>query len=204
MSSYATAHEWYAWYFVTKGQSDQAIEKANQALALDPLSLIINAVLGWVHYWARQYDLAIEQFQKTLELDSDFPWACSWLGQSYLQKREFQEAITALQNATTHSSGSAQYLATLGHAYALANRRQDALEILNQLNELSKQRFVSPYDRALIYAGLAEKNQAIAWLQRAYLERTGWLTLLKADPRFDSVRAEPEFTDLMRLICVDG
>jgi len=91
-------------------------------------------------------------------------------------------------------------LAELGHAYAVAGKRSEAHKVLAQLEELSKQRNVSPSDMAAIYTGLGEKDQAFAWLRKACEERAGGVTTLKVNPKFDGLRSDPRFADLLRRI----
>jgi hypothetical protein len=112
------------------------------------------------------------------------------IGQT-MAKSEFQKGISL-------TDGSTYALARLGHAYAVEESRGEAQMILNQLNGLSKQKYVSAYDFAVIHAGLGEENEAFAWLDRAYDERTVWLTYLKVDPSLDSLRSDPRYADLLR------
>ena len=92
------------------------------------------------------------------------------------------------------------YVAALGHAYALAGKRDEALKVLDELKELSKEKRVSPGDMALLYTGLGQREQALEWLEKAYEERCGDLAYLKVDPRFDSLRSDPRFQNLLRRI----
>jgi serine/threonine-protein kinase len=197
-NNYATAHHWYGWCLALTGRPDEAIGEFNHALKLDPLSLIINAAAGWNLYVARNYDQAIEHLQRTMELDPNFPRFHYWLGQSYVQTGMFEDAITEFRMAVSISPSSPQYVAALGHAYAVAGKRDEAQKVLDELKELSKRRYVSPFDIALVYTGLANENQAFKWLEEAYKEHAGWLVLLKVEPRLDSLRHDPRFQDLLR------
>ena len=119
------------------------------------------------------------------------------LGEAYLKQRKFPEAIAEIQKAGQF--GLTQ-TATLGYAYAVAGNRAGAEKVLGQLQLLSKQKYVPPFTRALIYAGLGDKNQAFASLEKAYGERSVWMPWLKVDPKFESLRSDPRFTDLMRRV----
>jgi tetratricopeptide (TPR) repeat protein len=111
----------------------------------------------------------------------------------------FEEAIAEIQKAVTLSAGSGvYYLAQLGNAYALSGKRGEALRILDELMKQSQHKYVSPTDFAIVYIGLEEKDQAFAWLERAYEERSGFLTELTVEPMFDSLRSDPRFQELMR------
>ncbi len=196
--SYAIAHHWYAEYLAAMGRMDEAIAEKKRALELDPLSLIVNASLGWIFYLARQYDQAIEQLRKTLELDPNFAVAHWLLGQIYEQKEMFKEAIVEFQEAITYSGGNSTILASLGHAYAVAGKRDNAMKVLGKLKELSKRKYVSSYDIAEIYIGIGEKDRAFEWLKNAYEEGARALVFLKVEPRLDSLRSDPRFTALLK------
>jgi len=199
-SSYATAHMWCAHLFVTLGRHEEALAESNRALQCDPLSLIINTSLGWTFYFARNYNPSQEQLRKTLDMDPSFAFAHVCLGQAYEQKGMFEEAISEFQKGITFSGGSTYALAGLGHAYAMAGKRDEAQSVLNQLKDLSKQKYVSAYDIAAIYTGLGEKEQAFAWLEMAYEERSHLLTYLKVEPTLDPLRSDPHFADLLRRV----
>jgi serine/threonine protein kinase/tetratricopeptide (TPR) repeat protein len=198
--NYSMTHQLYADYLRVMGRPDEAIAEIKRAQELEPLSLNTNAVVGVHFYFARQYDQAIEQCQKTLELDSNFAPAHLFLGWAYVQKARYEEAIAAVKKATLLSPGDLRPLSALGYAYAMSGQTGEAMNILDQLKELSRRRYISPHDRAIIYAGLGEKEQAFAWLDNAYADRSWPLPLLKVDPRFDSLRSDPRFADLVRRI----
>jgi serine/threonine protein kinase/Tfp pilus assembly protein PilF len=196
--NYATTYQWYADYLVVMGRLDETIAQIKRAQELDPLSLIINTIVGLHLYQARQYDQAIEQCQKTLEMDPNFAQAHLALGMAYEQKARYEEAIAALQKATTLSPSNPFIVSALGHAYAVSGQPREAMKILHQLQDLSQRRYISPHEMAIIYAGLGEKDQAFAWLEKAYADRVWRLPFLKVEPRFDSLRSDPRFQDLLR------
>ncbi len=196
--NYATAHHWYGLHLEEMGQFDRAMAEMRRAQELDPLSLIIGTAMGGSFYFARQYDQAIEQLQKTLELDPNFSWAHYLAAWAYEQKGMYEEAVTALKNALTLRGGSPEILARLGHTYAKSGRRDEAMEILDELHDLSKQGHVSSYDVAVIHVGLGDLDQAFALLERAYVERSSRLVYLNVDPLFDCLRSDPRFADLVR------
>ena len=199
-ASYASAHQWCANLFNALGRREEALTEMKKAQELDPLSLIINADLGRTFYFARQYDQSLEQFRKTLDMDPNFALAHLWLGQVYEQRRTYEAAIVEFQKGISVFGGSSYALARLGHAYAVAGRRGEAQMVLNQLDELAKQKYVSPYDTAVIYAGLGEKDRAFAWLERAYEERSNSLDFLKVEPSLDPLRSDARFQDLIRRV----
>ena len=196
--SYATAHNFYAMYLSYMGRHDEAIAEIGRAEELDPLSPIINAIGGFVLFFARRYDEAIAQCRRTLELNAGFHPAHLYLGWAYEQKKLYGEAISEYQKAMALEQGSPRLAAGLAGAYAAAGNRTEALKIVSNLTELSKRRYVPPYDIAQIYTALHDFDQACAWLEKAYEERTYLLVMLKVDPRNDPVRSDPRFQDLLR------
>ena len=202
--SYATGHSWYSECLAAMGRLDEALAQAKRSEDLDPLSLIIRAVSGWISYLGRYYNKAIEEEKATLEMDPNFALAHYYLGLACEQARRYQEAVEELQKAArTLSASSPEVLGALGHSYAISGRRTEALRILNQLQQLSKQSYVSPYARAIITVGLGEKDAALEHLRNAYEEhgRGGLgLTYIKVDPRLDSLRSHPEFQELQRAL----
>jgi len=198
---YATAHQWYAVHYLTAmGRVDLALQEMKRALVLEPTSLVMNAFMGATLYFAERYDDAIEQCRRTIEMDPNFAVAHWHLGLAYEQKDMFDEAIAEFQTATALSGGSLLMKASLGHAYAKANRKDEAIMILDELKELSKERYVSSYETAAIYVALGDNEQEFKLLERAYKEHCFHLVYLKVWPQFSIVRADPRVQDLVQRI----
>jgi tetratricopeptide (TPR) repeat protein len=147
---------------------------------------------------ARQYDEAIEQSRKTIEMDRRFATAYQNLGRSYEQKGMYAEAVATFQELNKVAPDNS--LAFLGHADALAGNTDEARKILAQLKQLSARRYVSPYSVAMIYAGLGDKEQTLAWLERAYQQRVHNMIFLKVEPELDGLRSEPRFAALVQQV----
>jgi len=197
--AYAPAHQWYSSYLVAVERFDEAIAEAKRTEELEPLSFVASSHLGWIYYLSGQNDKAIEQCRKILELDpSSFP-ARRYLGLAYEAKGMYAEAITEFQTGVK-LSGSPLMLALLGHAYAASGKTAEAKQVLNDLQQLQDQRYVSPYTVAAIYAGLGDNEQAFKWLQTAVEERDIWLMNLKVDPVFAKLRSQRQFTDILARI----
>jgi serine/threonine-protein kinase len=199
--NYATAHQWYGngYLLAIMERFDEAIAEGKRALELDPLSLIVNSDLGQDYYFARQYDQAIEQLLKNAEIDPSFYTAHANLGMAYQAKGSFQEALAEYRRARELSDDPI-VLARLGYALAASGQRTGALQTLDQLKEISKQRYVPAYGFAILYAGLGEKEQAFEWLERSYQDREPKLTRLKVDPLLDPLRPDPRFADLVHRV----
>jgi len=195
--SYASAYQQYGITLAVMGHFEAAIAQSKRALELDPLSLPINATMGAVLYFVRQYDQAIEQSRKTLELDPNFPLARWVLGLAYVQKSQYEEGIAELEKLQVSSPGFLlNSLLALGYAHALAGNRAEAENLLNQLNELSKQKYVPAWSIAAVHACLGDKDKAFEWLEKASDDRHTYH--LKLFPAFDLLRSDPRFADLLR------
>jgi TolB-like protein/Flp pilus assembly protein TadD/predicted Ser/Thr protein kinase len=198
---YATAHQWYAIHYLTAtGRLDEALQEMQKALELEPASLVMNTFMGATLYYAGRYDEAIDQCRKTIEMDPTFAVAHWHLGLAYEQKHVFDAAIEELQKATSLSGGSPLMRAALGHAYAISQKTHEANQILGELNELSKQQYVSPYELAAIYVALGNNEQAFQLLEKAHTEHSFHLVNLNVSPQFRSIRSDPRFQDLVRRI----
>jgi tetratricopeptide (TPR) repeat protein len=199
--NHATAHYWHAlWHLLPTGQFEKCLAEIKKAQELDPLSLILNAGIGWQFYFARQLDQAITALQKTLAMDENFLFARDLLGQAYAQKGMHERAIAEMEKAVALSNRRTLSLGALGHAYALAGKSDEARKILDELLALAQQKYVSSYDVALVYAGLGEKEQALEWLEKAYGEQNGWLSFLNVEPRFDALRPDAKFQELIQKV----
>jgi DNA-binding winged helix-turn-helix (wHTH) protein/tetratricopeptide (TPR) repeat protein len=198
--NYATGHIWYSDYLSAIGRFEEALNEVRRALELDPLSLINNLNLALPHYFARQYDSAIEQILKALELDPYSALGHWSLGQAYRQSGKHEEALGELHKATELSGGSPLVLAALGHTYAVAGQPQEAHKIIAQLQACAHRRYVSPYEIAVIFAGLGEPERAFEWLDRACEEHAGRLFFLRVDPYWDNLREYRRFTSLLQQV----
>jgi adenylate cyclase len=203
----ADAHHWYSHYLMAQGRIEESLTQSKRTLELGPFDILFNVHLGWHYLYARQYDQALDQIEKTIEMDKNYAETYPWLGLILEQKGRYAEAIAAFQNAIRlFPGGSSITEAELGHTYAVSGNREEAQKIIAGLQELAKSKYVSSFQIAAIYAGLSaspartEKDQAFAWLEKAYEERSDGLVYLMAEQRFDSLRSDPRFKDLARRI----
>jgi eukaryotic-like serine/threonine-protein kinase len=198
--NYASAHHFYSICLLTAGRQSEAVAEIKRAQELDPLSLIISSVQGWIYYQGREFNLAVDQFTRALEMDPKYVPALLDLGATYLRIGEYSKAIAKFEEAKAVAGETGRILADLAQAYAIAGRRSEALKILRRLESLSKAGFVSTWDLALVHAALADKSETIELLQKAADERVGWVILLGVDPALDSLRSEPAFQRLKQRV----
>ena len=193
-------YHFYGHYLQVVGRVEEAIQETKRGLELDPTSLVINAELGWAYYCARRYDQAIAQDRKTLELDPNFVYSSWVICQSYAQTERFQESFAELKRARTIDANWSYLIAELGYAYAASGERAEAERILQHLKERATREYVDALLIAYIYVGLGQKDQAFAWLEKGYQERSGLMPFLKNEPKWDPLREDGRFADLLRRI----
>jgi serine/threonine-protein kinase len=198
--AYATGHHWYAiTYLAPLGLFENARTEIEKAEELDPLSASIKRDIAVILFNGRLYEEAIEQCKKTIELEPAFPSSYWALGLAYEGLAQYEPAVAAFQHAVAHSgSHTPRFLGALGHVYARWGKRAEALKVLEEMNELSQNRYVSPFDFAMIYLGLGNSDTAFEWLERACKARCYELVFLQVDPRFDAVRTDVRFARLLK------
>ena len=192
---YATAYHWYSEFLTMNDREEEAIAAISRAHEIDPLSAVISTTLGEHLYYARRYDEAIAQLRKTLDLSPDFGTAHFMLGLALEQKGLFEAAIAELQRAKATAALDRAAGASLAHSYALAGRLRDARRVLV---ELLASKSAAPYEIAVVYQGLGEREQVFDWLEKIEDTAGEINRLLRCDPRLDSLRAEPRFQNLLR------
>ena len=198
--NYATAHDWYSYYLMAMGRFDEARKEVNRAHELDPLSITISTDIGFNYYYRRNYDEAINQLRATLATSPNFPLAHLWLGRAYQQKKMYGEAIDEFNKTDAALPGWVVTIAGIGHAYGEWGHHDEAKQVLVRLNQMTREKYVTPYGVALVYAGLGDKDQAFAWLNNAVAGRSHWLVWLNRDPRWDRLRSDPRFGDLKKRV----
>jgi TolB-like protein/DNA-binding winged helix-turn-helix (wHTH) protein/Tfp pilus assembly protein PilF len=203
-SNYAEAHQFYTWFLVAMGRTEEAHTPSRRALTLDPLAITAYLTASDVFYFSRQYDRAITQLQEALDLYPNDPLALPRLSWSYVQKGMFKEAIGEIERAATLSPEYTENLWMLGHAYAVAGKTAAARKALDDLHALAEKKYVPPRGFALIHTGLGENDEALEWLERAYQDRDGWMAMLQVHPKLDVLRGDPRFQDLLRRMNFPG
>jgi DNA-binding winged helix-turn-helix (wHTH) protein/TolB-like protein/tetratricopeptide (TPR) repeat protein len=190
--NYAMAHNWYAQYLAFMGRPEEASRESKRAQEIDPLSPWTNA--GFISFLARRYDEGIAESQKALELDPQFAAAHMVIGLSYVQKKNYEQAIAELQKAQDNPDSRA----LLAYAYGVAGKRNEARQLLEELQHVAKEKYVSPFPVAATYVGLGETDKAFEMLEKAYAERSWAMGMLKVNPIFDPIRSDQRYIELLR------
>jgi eukaryotic-like serine/threonine-protein kinase len=195
--TYPTANHWHAEYVMTMGRHAEAIACMKHSQDLDPLSLIISVAIGWALYMARRYDEGIEQLLGTVELDPNYPVTHWILGLLYRKTGRYELAVTEGEKSVTLSGGSPLLRAALAQTYAESGRQKEALQVLDDLTNLAKHKYVAPHFFVGIHIGLGENDRAMDWLEKSHEDHSHWLIYLHIDPSMDSLRSNPRFQDLL-------
>ena len=170
------------------------------AQSLDPVSSIISRDIALSHYYRRDFEAALEQCDHTIEQNPHFSPAYWTLGLVQEQRGDLDEAVAAFQRAIELSPPSLRILGALGRALARAGRKNEALRVLGELEELATRRYISPFELALIYFALERVNEGFELLAKAFQDRCYELATIKVDPRFDSVAKDKRFASIIAQI----
>jgi TolB-like protein/DNA-binding winged helix-turn-helix (wHTH) protein/Flp pilus assembly protein TadD len=199
--NFARAHSSRGRYLLVLDRTDESLAETKRAVELDPLSYRVRWDRWLLLYLVGRYDEAAEQCQKMQELDLSRDLGHVYCGDVDVQQGKLAEGIQELEKAVALSEGSTpRAIAHLGYAYAVAGRKNDAEEQLAKLKEVAKKHHVHPDLLAGVYAGLGQKEEAFAWLEKAYQVHARDLLELKYDPHFKSLHSDPRFIDLVRRI----
>lgn len=192
-------HQWYGSYLQALNRIPEAEIEFKRFADFQPFLLSGNTVYAQYFFLTHQYDRALDQVRQTLEMDANYPPARETLGLVYEQQGRTGEALAEFQAAIALSHGE-HGLGSLGHIYAVQGRGSDVRKVLRLLAEQSRRSYVSPYETALVFAGLGHHQQALECLKRAYAERSLSASLLRFDPRLTKAREDPRFQEWLRNI----
>lgn len=194
------AHLYYSNMLRHLGRREESIAEARRALELDPLSPLTNEELADAHMSARQYDAAIEQYQKTLELYPNQAAPRDSLGWAYVYERMYDKGMDEIRKSIALYGEDPSLSPEIAFIYGITGRRYEARKILGRLLSTSKSVPIAAHHFALIYIGIGEKDEALAWLEKAFEQHSPMMAWLEVDPRFDSLRQEPRFQHLVKRV----
>jgi tetratricopeptide (TPR) repeat protein len=200
---YSVARQWYSWFLLAMGRTDEALAEGRMALELDPASVSIRRGMGWLEYYARRPAMALEHLRKAVEMNPTAEENHRLLGLAYLSMGLLDPAEVAFREAVANSDSPALSTAGLGRVAARRGDRAGAQAVLDQLESWTRDRYVNPAAFAMVHIELGHADEAFAWLERAYQDRRGWLAYLKVEPDFDPIRGDSRFAGFlarMRLV----
>jgi eukaryotic-like serine/threonine-protein kinase len=192
------ARLWHADFLAAMGRFESAERESRAALDLDPLSAVAMCNVGRVIYYARDFERAREEFRRTIEFDPQLVRGHLMLAVTLSKLGQADEAVAAVDRAIALSAGGSAFMTALrGQLAAIGGHHQEAIDTLRVLDELPKERYVSAYVRAGLYAALNENDRAFEELDKAYEERSNWIVYLKVSPLLDSLRQDPRYDRLL-------
>jgi TolB-like protein/DNA-binding winged helix-turn-helix (wHTH) protein/Tfp pilus assembly protein PilF len=199
-SNSADTHQFYANLLSFTGRHGEALDEIKRARELDPLNLRINALESQFLLHAGRTDEALAKSQKTFELDANYFLPHMWAASAYIEKGMYAEAVAEARKAREFSGASTHPAALLGYALSKSGKRAEARVVLDELLKISAERYVSPYSIALLYNGLDRRVEALGWLERGVAQRDARMVFLKVEPKWNNLRDDPRFQDLLRRI----
>ncbi|MGH9873545.1 MAG: tetratricopeptide repeat protein, partial [Pyrinomonadaceae bacterium] len=196
--NYPTTYHWYSLFLKDLGRNDEAATAIKRGHELDPLSSVISVNLAELYQLQNNHDASIETCLKLIELDPNYVGAYEDLGISYAAKGRRAEAIAAVEKAAELSKRAGVTLGMMGYIYAATGKRTEALAMIKELEDKYAQKEAIGQDVAAVYAGLGEKDKAFDWLEKDFQVRNGKLPEIRWDIRFDPIRNDPRFKDLLK------
>jgi TolB-like protein/DNA-binding winged helix-turn-helix (wHTH) protein/Tfp pilus assembly protein PilF len=202
--NYSEAHHAYAELLMASGKNNEAVSEIERAEELDPLLPALRVNVGMVYSCVGRHDAAIEQLRNTTRLNPDYDVGYSGLGIAYLRKAMYPEAIANLEKALDMDKDDPDVIldvVELAYGYAAAGRKNEARKMLSELEKAeAKGRSFGGEGLYSIYFVLSEKERGLAWLEKAFKDKSESLLYLRCWPEFDRMRADPRFADLVRRV----
>jgi len=196
--SYSLAHRFLGIALAHMGRHEEASSALRHARALDPLNATNHALSSQVAFAARNYSVAIQFAQQAITIDPEFWIGYIQLAQAFERLGNTDQALTALNSAGRFSGGNSKAISIRGYICATLGKTTEANEVLSTLEAVSRERYVPPYAAALVYLGLGQHDSAMQWLERAYDAHDVHLIFPPVDPKWDPLRVDHRFTDLLR------
>lgn len=202
--SYTGARHWHSHCLVAAGRFEESLEESRKALDLDPVDLPLTFHMAWHYQMARRADETIEFAERVIHMEPAHHWGHYFLAAGHELKREYAQAAEAMREACRVSSDNPVMRAWYGHALARAGRRREALAIAREALKSGETRGHFAYEAALIHAALGDIDLGFELLQKARLQRSGWMSYILVDPRLDVVRGDSRFLQLVASVGLQG
>jgi tetratricopeptide (TPR) repeat protein len=193
------AYQCYGLYLIARKRFDEALAQMKQALEIDPISPFIKTIAAFPYYYSGQFKQAADLFLDTLEEDPQFGLAHAALGDVYVQTGRYDDAIAHYEQARS-KWGEKLVLPYIGYTYALSNRKEEAIGILETLEQMAAHEYISPFFQAVVHAGLGAEDELFALLEKAYSERSMRLAFLGVLPIFNKFHGDDRFLGLLKRI----
>ena len=199
-SNSAWAHLRYAHVLSNEGKHAEALEEIGRARLLDPLSIIVNTMSGMFCYQARRYEEAVLHFRRALELNPKFWVAHVNLAKALHAQGRTEEALAEAAKSRETAGGNSEPISLEGYFLARLGWNAEAEKRIGELEALAKQNYVPPYNFATVYLGMEDTGKSIEWLERGFGERDVHMVFLGVDPKWDLLRSDQRFQDLLRRV----
>jgi tetratricopeptide (TPR) repeat protein len=194
------SYHWYAYFVVSQGRIAEGLELNARAVALDPFSVPINSIRGWILYVSGDYEGSKGQCRATVGIEPAHPGPHAYLAMAYQQLGEYEHGIQEMEVAYDLGGNMSILRSLLGHAYALGNRKAEANQIAAELEITAQSTYVCAYYMAVLYAGLGDYQKVAHWLLRGIEDCDSWVLYLKMDPRLAAFRTDRRFAEVQRAL----
>ena len=198
--NYADAYHFYSHYFQIMGSTADGIAMMKRAEGIDRTSAVFKTELAWAYYANRDYNQAIREYLEMRTMDPNYVWMIPYLAQAYEQHSMNNEAIDELKILRDREKNWPSVVVELGYAYAASGQKDELRIILKELKELSATRYISPYYMAAIFVAQGEHDEAFNWLRTAVDQHDPNLPFLKVEPKFDGLRSDPRYAEVLRSV----
>ena len=183
---------------------DEAKTEIRRAEELDPLSPIIQSIVGLIFYHSRDFDAAIAQYQKTINNYPGFPIVYAYLSLAYAQKGMFDEAFEAETKLLQAVGTDEKNVESLRRIYRQNGWKVFLQTLLDMTNLEAQKHYVNSFSQAFLYMRMGEREQALQWLEKSFAERHRYVVYLNADPNADFLRGDARFQDLIRRVGLEN
>jgi eukaryotic-like serine/threonine-protein kinase len=195
-----TARHFYSIYLTAMLRPKEARLEIERAHTLDPLSVLVSSDMGFELYYDREYEPAINALRDAIAMNPKAPPPHFWLARVYQAQGRYAQAVTEFQSAGPGVSQWPPALAGLGHLYGILGKRSEALQVIAEMRGMAEKGFVTAYAPTLVYLGIGDKEKTLAGLNRCLEERSNWMVWLLKDPRWDPMRSEPRFQEIIHKV----